>query len=145
MNKQTKKEVFMKFITLVLALITFAANAQTSPRPAGAKICAVAFNSLDRDYTSILNIPENSAIQNLNQVQISTGGDWDNRISKVAVAQGCTFIGYQYQDFNVNSYSGRPLNGFVLFLENNGQRRLKSTVLGHQDNMISSVKCFCNN
>lgn len=133
----------MKTISFVLALVSFSAVAQVSS-PAPRKVCAVAYNSLDRQYSSKLHIADGSAIEDLNRMQVETGGNWDNRISKVAVAQGCTFIGYQYQDFNVNYHNNRDLDGFALVLSNeSASRQYKTEVLGYENEKISSIKCFC--
>ena len=129
----------MKVLALVLAFASFSAVASTH------KVCAVAFNSLDRDYTSKLVITAGTQYPDLNHVSVPTGGNWDNRISKVAVAQGCTFVGYQYQDFNVNYNTGRGTDGFALVLSNDSALSFKKTVLSTSNEKISSVKCFCNN
>ena len=136
----------MKKIAILLALISFSAFAHPKhPRHHHGNVCAVVYNSLDYSYSSQLPIQDHAQIRDLNHLSMPTGGDWDNRISKVAVAPGCTFIGYQYQDFNVNYYSGLPMNGFKMVLSNEYSSSFKSTVLDYRNEQISSIKCFCRN
>ncbi|HWU43723.1 MAG TPA: hypothetical protein VN132_09805, partial [Bdellovibrio sp.] len=72
--------------------------------------------------------------------------DWDNLISFVEVAPGCTLLAYQYQNFNRDNYSGRQLDGFVAIFDNNSwhQRYRSYDLTGTAyNNSISSLKCFC--
>lgn len=131
----------MKLLLVILTAISLNAFAQEA-HP-GRRVCAVAYNSLDLHYSSKLVIPEGAAIEDLNRLQVSTGGNWDNRISRVSVASGCTFIGYQHQDFNINYHTGGETHGFALVLSNDGYATYKSSVLGYENEKISSVKCFC--
>jgi hypothetical protein len=127
-------------LAALIALSSFASMASD-------KICAVAYNSLDHDFTSKLVLKAGDAIYNLNKIDLENShGDWDNKISKVVVKKGCSLIAYQYQNFNRSYNSGRPLNGYRVVFENTSQERnMKSFVLPyHLDNTISSVKCFCH-
>jgi hypothetical protein len=133
----------MKKMTLALALCaSFSAFAQFR---AESNICAIAYNSLDRHYASTLLITEDDHMKDLGDVYLTHGGSWDNRITRVDVKEGCTFIGYQYQNYNRNyNHHNAPMDGFTEVLENNGSHsEMKSFVLNYSSNKISSLKCFC--
>ena len=138
-----------KMLSAILLTASISALAQTVPTPVPVPVpagnqCAVAYNSLERNYTSTLALQDGESIPDLNKVPLTNShGDWDNKITRVVVKQGCTFIGYQYQDYNIDYNYGYSLGGFRKILENNTQRDNKIFVLHEGNDSISSVKCFC--
>jgi len=131
----------MKALTLALLTLSLSAFAGEYE----GNLCAVVFNTTERYDTAILRIMGGDAIANLNTIAMREGerGDWDNRISRVVVKKGCTFIGYQYQDFGVNYHNGQRI-GTSVVLENTGDATNREVFLdAANDNMISSLKCFC--
>lgn len=127
---------------LVAALLAFSATAFAGD--IDGRLCAVVFNTQSRHETSSLKLMDGDAIANLNTVPLNNeAGDWDNRISRVVVKNGCTMIGYQYQDFGVNYRNGRHI-GWSVTLENTGAQPNHEVFMPDwQNNAISSLKCFC--
>lgn len=132
----------MKFILSVSLLIASLSAFATTPAP---NYCAVAYNSLDHHYSSTLVLQDGAAYNDLGEIDLSHSyGTWDNKITKVSVRRGCTLIAYQYQNFNRDYHSGRPLHGFSQVFENSSSKKFKGFILGSEANdKISSVKCFC--
>jgi hypothetical protein len=155
----------MKAFLFVTALLASAVSAHAYnddngdyvPREPGA-YCATAY---DYSSGSTLNLMDGDVLANLNAVSLNDGygNDWDNKIDRVEVQPGCTFIGYQYQNFNVDYNSGYPMNGFVTVLNGHHHHDHDNNCPGHhhhghhghhghldsfQGDRISSLKCFCH-
>ncbi len=123
-------------------LLSLSAVAQEVMAPG---VCAVAYNKADPRLTSHLVIYNGDKVPNLGKIQLSPElGSWDNKITNVKVARGCTFIGYQYQNYGIN-YNNGDIVGFASTLENNTTAPVRKFRLSETayDNAISSIKCFC--
>jgi hypothetical protein len=128
----------MKFvIAMLIALSSFSVLADSTT-------CAIVHNATDRDARHTLEIFAGESFGDLTKVGMTARQSWDNKISVIKVNQGCTLIGYQYQDFNINYNTNRPMNGFVATFTNHTSQKTKGYVLNsNYNNAISSLQCFC--
>lgn len=134
-NKHQRKGIYMKLSGLLLAAATLVSL------NASANLCAEAYRGHGRFGADVLTLNAGDAISNLNQ---TAAGDWDNQITAVVVQPGCTVLGYQYQDYNIDYRTNRRLAGFVLVSENNRTSRARTEVLNsYYTEKVSSLKCFC--
>ena len=158
------KKVFMSLVLLFAGVSAMAGNAvvvgshsshgrhhhHNHMRPQG-QFCAIAYNSYDSRCTSPLFIKSRAQVTDFGRIpqhMCPYGGyanwnNWDNKIVRVDVAPGCTFVGYQYQDFNVDYNSGYPLNGFTKVIPNVRGHHTEVTYLDYTAYKISSFQCHC--
>ncbi|MFZ4713746.1 MAG: hypothetical protein ACOYL6_08555 [Bacteriovoracaceae bacterium] len=130
---------------LILAISLFSSLSSFAQEFGAPGLCAVAYNKADPMLTRSLTFANGNSVTNLNAIPLSPElGSWDNKVTKVDVARGCTFIGYQYQNFGIDYNTGKII-GFVSTLENNTTAPIRSFFLTNTayDNKFSSAKCFC--
>ncbi|MEN0060125.1 MAG: hypothetical protein AAGB31_14900 [Bdellovibrio sp.] len=141
-----------KIIALVSILLGAAsALAHRGPHhppvpPTSDVLCATAYASAYRSEEGpALPVYSGTAISDLNRVRMpQTYNNWDNKISLVVVEPGCKFVGYQYQNYNVDYRSGEVLRGFKVIVDNTDSSEATHRYLGHyKDDRISSLKCQC--
>jgi hypothetical protein len=136
---QKQQGVFMKSLLVsVLTLVSFSAMAHQH--------CATVYNSFDPALRTGMSLCSGQSIRNLETVSMGHHTSWDNKITQVDVAPGCTFIGYQYQNFNIDYSSGAQLAGFTAVIDNNDLYNVRSENLQNYygyDNKISSLSCYC--
>jgi hypothetical protein len=111
-----------------------------------ARTCAMVYDSVYRCDSKALKVKDGTKIADLNDFTMWPGyQNWDNQISKIDVRPGCKFVGYQYQNFDINYYSGYPMYGFKKVIDNRGGGYNKSVYLSsYKADKISSLKCSCN-
>ena len=132
----------MKMLSISTTIGIILASAVTLARP-----CATVYNSRECSHRGSELIMSGDSITDLNGLSLNSEGrqtDWDNKISRVVVEPNCTFIGYQYQDYNINYHTGHRLDGFTLVLDNTRTYRPIDEVLtSYYDDKISSLSCYC--
>lgn len=97
------------------------------------KVCATIYS----DYKGAMNVSASTQISDLANM------GWDNQIDDITVQPGCAVTVYQFKNFNVNLYNGRPMYGFKSTYT--GQGRFADTVAfqGYKADKISSLSCSC--
>lgn len=120
---------------LMMALGT-AAHAQT---------CASLVKQWDATNTSSVAVYDGQKVSNLGDLSLVPGyGTWDNKVDKVVVNPGCVLVAYQYQNYNVNYYTGEYMGGFRLVLSAAGSATPRTEWLrSWQAEKMSSLRCYC--
>jgi hypothetical protein len=134
----------MKFFkaALLTAMIATGANAF-----AYGQVCATVYNSFDPSLRTSLTLQDGDRFDNLGNIGLSSwayNGNWDNKITQVVVEAGCTFVGYQYQNFNIDYNTGYALNGFVYSLTGHNSCSKSEALNSYYNNKISSAACYCH-
>lgn len=145
------KKIILTGLVTLASLSAFAdreGHAELSRHHGYQPVCATLINTEDPYRRTELKVLSSERIADLEKVTLfsnyGTVENWDNKISVVEIKKGCTLTAYQYKNFNVNLYSGKPMGGFVLVYNNALSSFTQEFELyGKANNRISSLSCSC--
>jgi hypothetical protein len=140
---------------IALAVATFSLAATAHPHHGGhhhpprygygtdQKICATLHDS-HSPYSRTLNISASTNISDLGNFSLDGYDTWNNDVASVDVAPGCQAVAYQYKNYNIDLYSGRPMHGFVVNMVNtSGYYSQTFHMNRYADDRVSSLTCTC--
>lgn len=143
---------FMKFAFAIAAALAATTIMATKAQAHGGHCATIYqgpnFSGYSRDLS------DGTYISRLSDIYMGDGASWDNRISSVVVERGCRLVGFQYENFGRDYYSGQPIGFKAVFdgyrlgrgdrFDRRGRHENAIDLQYTQYNdMISSLHCDC--